>query len=120
MKKGGVIICLAECPEGCSKEMDDPFEEWLGRYPDKDSVVAELKRKVNMGGLNCYKVRECQAHCRLILITALGQKRMAEVNVECYPKEQLNEVIRTVLAEYDHPKVLYMPQATLTLPLVKE
>ncbi len=23
-------------------------------------------------------------------------------------------------AEYDHPKVLYMPQATLTLPLVKE
>ena len=120
VKKGGVIICLAECPEGCSKEMDDPFEEWLGRYPDKDSVVAELKRKVNMGGLNCYKVRECQAHCRLILITALDQKRMAEVNVECYPKEQLNEVIRTVLAEYDHPKVLYMPQATLTLPLVKE
>ena len=59
-------------------------------------------------------------HCRLILITALDQKRMAEVNVECYPKEQLNEVIRTVLAEYDHPKVLYMPQATLTLPLVKE
>lgn len=51
---------------------------------------------------------------------ALDQKRMAEVNVECYPKEQLNEVIRTVLAEYDHPKVLYMPQATLTLPLVKE
>ena len=120
VKKGGVIICLAECPEGCSKEMDDPFEEWLGRYPDKDSVVAELKRKVNMGGLNCYKVRECQAHCRLILITALDQKRMAEVNVECYPKEQLNEVIRTVLAEYAHPKVLYMPQATLTLPLVKE
>ena len=31
-------------------------------------------------------------HCRLILITALDQKRMAEVNVECYPKEQLNEV----------------------------
>lgn len=120
VKKGGVIICLAECPGGCSKEMDDPFEEWLGRYPDKDSVVAELKRKVNMGGLNCYKVRECQAHCRLILITALDQKRMAEVNVECYPKEQLNEVIRTVLAEYDHPKVLYMPQAALTLPLVKE
>lgn len=55
-----------------------------------------------------------------IVEDALDQKRMAEVNVECYPKEQLNEVIRTVLAEYDHPKVLYMPQATLTLPLAKE
>lgn len=116
VKDGGVVICLAECKEGCSKEIDDPFEEWLDRFRTLETVKAEIERNVNMGGLNCYKVREVQSHCRLILITALDQKRMADVEVECYPKEELNEVIRNVLEEYDHPKVLYMPQAGLTLP----
>lgn len=116
VKEGGTVICLAECREGCSKEIDDPFEEWLGRFSTVDTVKAEIEKNVNMGGLNCYKVREVQSHCRLILITSLDQKRMADVNVECYPKEQLNEVIRNVLKEYENPKVLYMPQAGLTLP----
>lgn len=116
VKQGGTVICLAECKEGCSKEMDDPFEEWLGKFRTLDAVKAELERNVNMGGLNCYKVREVQSHCRLILITSLDQKRMADVDVECYPKEQLNQVIRDVLASYENPKVLYMPQAGLTLP----
>ena len=116
VKEGGVVICLAECKEGCSKELDDPFEDWLDRFRTLDAVRNELKENVNMGGLNCYKVREVQSHCRLILITSLEQKRMSEVDVECYPKEQLNQVIRDVLATYDHPKVLYMPQAGLTLP----
>lgn len=116
VKEGGVVICLAECKEGCSKEIDDPFEEWLDRFRTLDTVKAEIERNVNMGGLNCYKVREVQSHCRLILITALDQKRMAKVDVECYPKEELNQVIRDILAEYENPKVLYMPQAGLTLP----
>ena len=81
-----------------------------------ESVKAEIERNVNMGGLNCYKVREVQSHCRLILITSLDQKRMAAVEVECYPREELNQVIRKVLAEYEDPQVLYMPQAGLTLP----
>ena len=116
VKKGGTVICLAECREGCSKEVDDPFEEWLGKFATVEEVKAEIQRNVNMGGLNCYKVREVQSHCRLILITSLDQKRMADVGVECYPKEELNEVICKVVSEYDNPKVLYMPQAGLTLP----
>lgn len=116
VKEGGTVICLAECREGCSKEMDDPFEEWLGRFRDLESVRAEIQKNVNMGGLNCYKVREVQSHCRLILVTSLDQKRMEQVGVECYPKDELNQVIQTVLSEYTAPKVLYMPQAGLTLP----
>lgn len=120
VKDGGTVICLAECREGCSKEMDDPFEEWLGRFRDLESVKTELKQNVNMGGLNCYKVREVQSHCRLVLITELDQKRMADVGVECYPKEELNQVIQDILDEYTKPKVLYMPQAGLTLPCYKK
>ncbi len=119
VKQGGTVICLAECREGCSKEMDDPFEEWLGRFRTLDAVRDELNRNVNMGGLNCYKVREVQSHCRLILITSLDHERMAKVDVECYPKEQLNQVIRDVLASYQDPDVLYMPQAGLTLPCIQ-
>ena len=95
-----------------------PFEEWLSRFPDLISVKAELERNVNMGGLNCYKVREVQSHCRLILITDLSRDRMARVGVECQPKEALNQVVREVLADYKRPKVLYMPQAGLTLPQI--
>ncbi len=120
VKQGGTVICLAECPEGCSKELDDPFEEWLGRFRTLEGIRAEIQRNVNMGGLNCYKVREVQSRCRLILITSLDQKRMADVGVECYPKEELDQVIRRVLAEYKDPKVLYMPQAGLTLPFYQE
>ena len=40
---------------------------------------------------------------------------MADVDVSAI-KEQLNQVIRDVLASYENPKVLYMPQAGLTLP----
>lgn len=118
VREGGTVICLAQCTEGCSKEMDDPFEEWLSRFPDLISVKAELERNVNMGGLNCYKVREVQSHCRLILITDLSRDRMARVGVECQPKEALNQVVREVLADYKRPKVLYMPQAGLTLPQI--
>lgn len=120
VKEGGTVICLAECREGCSKEMDDPFEEWLGRFKDLESVRDEVGHNVNMGGLNCYKVREVQSHCRLILITALDQKRMFGAGVECYPKEELNRVIERVLDEYENPEVLYMPQAGLTLSCCEE
>lgn len=120
VKEGGTVICLAECREGCSKEMDDPFEEWLDRFRNLESVKEEIGRNVNMGGLNCYKVREVQSHCRLILITSLDRKRMEQVGVECYPKEELNQVIRTILDGYEAPKVLYMPQAGLTLPCFVE
>lgn len=113
---GGTVICIAECSEGCSKEMDDPFEEWLDRFRDHESVRNELLREVNMGGLNCYKVRECQRVSRLVLITSLDQKRMADIDVECYPKEELNEIIERILGEYENPSVLYMPHAGLTLP----
>ncbi|MGN0659326.1 MAG: nickel-dependent lactate racemase [Emergencia sp.] len=116
VKEGGTVICVAECSEGCSKEMDDPFEEWLDRFRSVDEVRAEIQRNVNMGGLNCYKVREVQSHCRLILITALPQQRMTEIGVECYPPEELNQVIARVLDEYENPEILYMPQAGLTLP----
>ncbi|MCI8269423.1 MAG: nickel-dependent lactate racemase [Lachnospiraceae bacterium] len=120
VKPGGTVICMAECKEGCSKEIDDPFEEWLDKYRTLEAVKEEIERNVNMGGLNCYKVREVQSHCRLILITSLDRERMAGVGVECYPKEELNQVIRQVLDSYEKPKVLYMPQAGLTLPYYQE
>lgn len=65
------------------------------------------------------RLRKVQSHCRLILITSLDAQRMADVGVECHPKEELNAVIREVLAGYHDPNVLYMPQAGLTLPYVE-
>ena len=116
VKQDGVIICLAGCDEGISRE-GDPFESWLEKYNTLDEVKHAMMKGFDIGGLNAYRTREVQDRARLILITKLDIERLKEINVEAYHAEQLQEVIDKVREELGgHPSIIVMEQAGLTLP----
>ncbi|MDF2615577.1 MAG: hypothetical protein K0Q47_232 [Sedimentibacter sp.] len=116
VKQGGVIICLAGCDEGISRE-GDPFESWLEKYKTLDEVRKEMMIRFDIGGLNAYRTREVQKRARLILITKLDVVRLKELNVEAYHEDQFQEIIDKVREELGgHPSIIVMEQAGLTLP----
>ena len=51
VKRGGVIILVAECPEGHGNQV---FYDWMTRLADLKSTEREIKRNFAMGGHKAY------------------------------------------------------------------
>lgn len=116
VKPGGTIIAVAACEEGISRE-GDPFAQWLQDYRTLAEVREAMLQEFDIGGLNAYRTREVQDRARLILISELDQKTMADLGVETYGIDRLQQVVDEVRAAAGaRPTIYLMPQAGLTLP----
>ncbi|MGF3522247.1 MAG: nickel-dependent lactate racemase [Candidatus Bathyarchaeia archaeon] len=51
VKRGGVIVLVAECPEGHGNQV---FYDWMLRFGDLKSVEREIKRNFVLGGHKAY------------------------------------------------------------------
>jgi nickel-dependent lactate racemase len=117
VKPGGVIITIAACSRGISRE-GDPFEDWLRRYWTLAEIRTALVEEFSIGGLSAYRTREVQARARLILISDIDPVRLSVLHVEAYGSHQLQQVIDRVRADLGgNPRIILMPHAALTLPV---
>jgi len=68
VKRAGVIILVAECPEGHGSQV---FYDWMTRFPDLKSVEKEIKRNFVLGGHKAYYLMKALESHQIILVSSL-------------------------------------------------
>ena len=114
VRKGGVVILLAECEEGSGSKV---LEETFRRLKTPEAIEAELAGHFVIGANKAYAVSRLMTHAKFILVTALDRvlaKDMLFTAAVDSVEEALNKAETIVGKEYS---VILMPTGSLTVPL---
>jgi len=76
VKKGGVIICVAECPEGHG---NDVFYEWMRKYVSLKEIEKAIKRHFRLGGHKAYFFLKALQKVKIILVSSMPDYYAADV-----------------------------------------
>jgi nickel-dependent lactate racemase len=68
VKRGGVIIFVAECPDGHGNQV---FYEWMSRLTDIKNVEREIKRNFVLGGYKAFYLLKALQNHQIILVSSL-------------------------------------------------
>ncbi|MEM0007558.1 MAG: nickel-dependent lactate racemase [Candidatus Bathyarchaeia archaeon] len=116
VKRGGVIILAAECPEGYGNQA---FYDWMVKFKDIKAVEREIKRNFVVGGHKAYYLMKALQKAQIILVSAMPDYYATNVfrlKTARTVNEALNEAFKIV---GENAKVWVMPYGNLTLPEVK-
>ena len=116
VKRGGVIILAAECPEGHGNHV---FYDWMVKYKDLKTVEREIKRNFVLGGHKAYYLLKALQKAQIILVSAMPDYYAANIfklKTARTVNEALNEAFKIV---GENAKVWAMPYGNYTLPEVK-
>jgi nickel-dependent lactate racemase len=116
VKRGGVIILVAECPEGHGNQV---FYEWMIRFGDLKAVEREIKRNFVLGGHKAYYLLKALQNHQIILVSSLPDyyaTNIFKLKTARAVNDALNEAFNIVGR---NARVLAMPYGNFTLPEVK-
>lgn len=115
-KRGGVIIWVAECPEGHGNEV---FYEWMTKFKELKQVETEIKRRFKIGGHKAYYLMKALQKVKIILVSSLPDYYAANV-FKLKTAKAVNDALSNAfnIAGKD-AKVWVMPHGNITLPVVK-
>ena len=68
VKRGGVIILVAECPEGHGNQVS---YEWMMKFEDLKTAEREIKRNFALGGHKAYYLLKALQSHQIILVSSL-------------------------------------------------
>ncbi len=116
VKRGGVIVLVAECPEGYGNEM---FYEWMVKFKDLRSVEKEIKKHFDLGGYKAYRLSKALEKAQIILVSTMPDYYAVNV-FRLKTARALNDALDDAfeLAGKD-AKVWAIPHGHVTLPIVK-
>jgi nickel-dependent lactate racemase len=115
VKRGGVIILAAECPEGHGNQV---FYDWMVKFKDLKTVEREIKRNFVLGGHKAYYLLKALQKAQIILVSAMPDYYAVNVfklKTARTVNEALNEAFKIV---GENAKVWVMPYGNYTLPEV--
>jgi nickel-dependent lactate racemase len=116
VKRGGVIILVAECLEGHGNEV---FYDWMVRFGELKSVEREIKRNFVLGGHKAYYLLKALQKAQIILVSSMPDyyaSSVFKVKTARAVNDALNEAFNVVGKA---GKVWSMPYGNFTLPEVK-
>jgi len=115
VKRGGVIIWVAECPEGHGNQV---FHDWMTRFKDPKEMETEIKRHFQLGGHKAYYLARALQRNQIILVSILPDY-YAVGTFRLRAARALNDALRDAfdIAGKDG-KVWVMPYGNITLPIV--
>ena len=116
VKRGGVIILVAECPEGYGNQV---FYDWMSRFGDLKNVEREIKRNFVLGGHKAYYLLKALQNHQIILVSSLPDYYAISIF-----KLKTARAVNDALAEAlkiagSASRVWVMPQGSYTLPVFK-
>ncbi len=116
VKRGGVIILVAECPEGYGNQV---FYNWMSRLSDIKSIEKEVKRNFVIGGHKAYYLLKALQNHTIILVSS-----MPDFYATSIFKLKTARAVNDALAEAlkitgSASRVWAMPQGSYTLPVYK-
>ena len=116
VKRGGVIILVAECSEGYGNQT---FYDWMTRMPDLKIVEREIKRNFILGGHKAYYLLKALQNHQIIIVSSLPDFYATNIF-----KLKTSRAVNDALAEAfkiagSAARVWAMPQGSFTLPVFK-
>jgi len=116
VKRGGVIILVAECPEGHGNQV---FYDWMTRLGDLKNVEREIKRNFVFGGHKAYYLLKALQNHQIILVSYMPDYYATSIF-----KLKTARAVNDALAEAlkiagSASRVWAMPQGNYTLTVFK-
>lgn len=116
VKRGGVIILVAECAEGHGNQV---FYDWMSRLGDLKAVEREVKRNFVLGGHKAYYLLKALQNHQVILVSSLPDYyavNIFKLKTARAVNEALNEAMKIAGSA---ARVWAMPCGNYMLPEVK-
>ena len=112
VKKGGVIVLLAECREGFG---GSEVQQMLEDFSDNPSREKELREAFSVAKYTGYMIAEIAECFRVILVSSIDPKQVENANLRV--TLDVNEAIRLAIQEAgEEAKIYIMPFGASTLP----
>jgi len=116
IKRGGVIILVAECPEGHGNQV---FYDWMTRLGDLKNVEREIKRNFVLGGHKAYYLLKALQNHQIILVSSLPDYYATSI-FKLKTARAVNDALGEALKiAGSASRVWAMPQGSHTLPCFK-
>lgn len=116
VKRGGVIILVAECPEGHGNQV---FYDWMVKFKDLRAVEREIKRRFVLGGHKAYYLIKALRKVQIILVSSMPDYYAANV-FKLKTARAVNDALNEAFSiAGKKAKVWAMPYGNSTLPEVK-
>jgi nickel-dependent lactate racemase len=116
VKRGGVIIWVAECPEGHGNQV---FYEWMTKFKQLKDMETEIKRHFQLGGHKAYYLLKALLRVQIILVSAMPEYYATSV-FKLRTAKALNDALRDAFEITGKDgKVLVIPHGNTTLPIVE-
>jgi nickel-dependent lactate racemase len=116
VKRGGVIILVAECPEGHGNQV---FYDWMVKFNDSRAVEREIKRNFVLGGHKAYYLMKALQKVQIILVSLMPDfyaTNVFKLKTARAVNDALNEAFNIV---GKNAKIWVMPHGNFTLPELK-
>jgi nickel-dependent lactate racemase len=115
VKRGGVIILVAECPEGHGNQV---FYDWMTRF-DLKNVEREVKRNFVMGGHKAYYLLKALQNHQIILVSSLPDYYATSI-FKLKTARAVNDALSEALKiAGSASRVWAMPWGSYTLPVFR-
>jgi nickel-dependent lactate racemase len=116
VKRGGIIILVAECAEGHGNQV---FYDWMQRLGDLKNVEREIKHNFVLGGHKAYYLLRALQNHTIILVSSLPDyyaSNVFKLKTARAVNDALTEALKTAGSA---SKVWAMPYGNYMLPDVK-
>jgi nickel-dependent lactate racemase len=116
VKRGGVLVLVAECAEGHGNQV---FYDWMARLGDLKAVEHEIKRNFVLGGHKAYYLLKALQNHQIILVSSLPDyyaMNIFKVKTARAVNDALTEAFKTAGSS---ARVWAMPYGNYMLPEVK-
>ena len=116
VKRRGVIVLVAECPEGHGNEV---FSEWMEKFTDLKRIEREIKKRFVLGGHKAYYLTKFLQKVSIILVSVMPDC-YAVNTFKLRTATALNDALRDAFElAGKKAKVYVMPHGSATLPECK-
>lgn len=117
VKRGGVIVLVAECPEGHGH---DVFHEWMTRLKDLKEMEKEIKKRFRMGGHKAYYLLKALQKVKIVFVSVMPDYYAVNM-FKLKTARVVNDALRDAFdIAGKNAKVWAMPFGNLTFPVVKK
>jgi len=116
VKRGGVIVLVAECSEGYGNQV---FYEWMVKFKDLKTIEKQIKQNFILGGHKAYYLLKALQKAQIILVSVMPDYYAVNVfklKTARTANEALNQAF-TISGE--KAKVWAIPYGNYTLPEIK-
>jgi len=116
VKRGGVVVLVAECPEGHGNHV---FYDWMVKFGDLKAIEREIKRNFILGGQKAYYLLKALQKAQIILVSTMPDyyaTNIFKLKTARGVNDALDEAFRIA---GKNAKVWVMPYGNFTLPEVK-